>query len=571
MVKIDDFGNKIGGSKKELWKLRHMLIEDLLDMSIEEKSKYVKKENVWKKPDYNKMVEDGMSKHCAYFIKKIRDALPASPVFKSDDNDEKKILAKQEGYIRFLGEIRDYTMDIKTDWDISNYYENFLSHYLLKSGYYVVPRENAYDCINNKLLKAAQTNLYALENEVIKKQFCYTDEEKLLDKFKIIPCHMQHMTIHNEEKKGYLTIGNFENSNVTLYIYPEDKYLDESAWIDDTFFIVGPKRQIIVNNLETYDDALSFVKENCHLDKPKKKGIIHKKGFVPAQLSSYLVRNGPDYRCGYDISGEDMIRVFSFNGGEFGNWLSNSDRQQSLNFSFDAFNDLAKALKISQSDISLYGQLSIAFGSRGKGGRNSAAAHYEPLRKVINLTKMKGARNLAHEWGHALDDIISKLLGNREGGLTDNLYSDTTPVIFKQLIQTMMYKPKLDENGVHIENVKTDFYKNSIEFDSLFAKSDFGYWQSEKEMFARAFACYVKDKLEWQSDYLCGHADTVFTYVKDEKTDIPICIRAYPIAEERENINQMFDTFIEEIKHLGLLHNEEFLEDFENEEDYAIE
>lgn len=63
MVKIDDFGNKIGGSKKELWKLRHMLIEDLLDMSIEEKSKYIKKENVWKKPDYNKMVEDGTSKH----------------------------------------------------------------------------------------------------------------------------------------------------------------------------------------------------------------------------------------------------------------------------------------------------------------------------------------------------------------------------------------------------------------------------------------------------------------------------------------------------------------------------
>ena len=30
-------------------------------------------------------------------------------------------------------------------------------------------------------------------------------------------------------------------------------------------------------------------------------------------------------------------------------------------------------------------------------------AHYEPARNVINLTRLKGAGSLAHEWGHALD------------------------------------------------------------------------------------------------------------------------------------------------------------------------
>lgn len=48
-------------------------------------------------------------------------------------------------------------------------------------------------------------------------------------------------------------------------------------------------------------------------------------------------------------------------------------------------------------------RLAIAFGSRGKG---RALAHYEPARVVINLTKMKGAGSLAHEWGHAFDDWL---------------------------------------------------------------------------------------------------------------------------------------------------------------------
>lgn len=48
-------------------------------------------------------------------------------------------------------------------------------------------------------------------------------------------------------------------------------------------------------------------------------------------------------------------------------------------------------------------KLAIAFGARGKG---KALAHYEPARVVINLTKMKGAGSLAHEWGHAFDDFL---------------------------------------------------------------------------------------------------------------------------------------------------------------------
>src|SRR3546814_18278383 len=52
------------------------------------------------------------------------------------------------------------------------------------------------------------------------------------------------------------------------------------------------------------------------------------------------------------------------------------------------------------ASMSLDGSLAVAFGSRGSG---KAAAHYEPGRRVVNVTRMSGAGSLAHEFAHALD------------------------------------------------------------------------------------------------------------------------------------------------------------------------
>ena len=79
-----------------------------------------------------------------------------------------------------------------------------------------------------------------------------------------------------------------------------------------------------------------------------------------------------------------------------------------LNMGFEALKDLAAALHVSDKDIAHQGTLAIAFGARGSG---NAAAHYEPLRKVINLTKMHGAGSLAHEWWHGLDDYLGGKMG----------------------------------------------------------------------------------------------------------------------------------------------------------------
>lgn len=99
--------------------------------------------------------------------------------------------------------------------------------------------------------------------------------------------------------------------------------------------------------------------------------------------------------------------------------------------------------------------------------------------------------------------------------------------------------------------VETEFYKNSVRADSLCSKEDKGYWHSNAEMFARAFACYVHDKLPWRSDYLCGHSEMagVWDFSKGESE----LIRTFPEGKERERINQCFDDVFAECKRLGLI------------------
>ena len=106
-------------------------------------------------------------------------------------------------------------------------------------------------------------------------------------------------------------------------------------------------------------------------------------------------------------------------------------------------------------------------------------------------------------------------------------------------------------NGLTEAMVETEFFKNSVKADAIYGKEDKGYWQSTQEMFARAFACYIHDKLPWKSDYLCGHSESAVMY--DYSESEPKLIKALPEGQEREQLNQCFDRLFAECREMGLL------------------
>lgn len=624
--RIEDFGQKIGGAKKDLWKSRNLELSDVTDWTAIEREKFITKKQVWKAPDYQKLVDDGLPRRVAFFIKQIHDNLPAKPY---SNNQE-----YQDGYISFVSDVRERAMKLKTDDDV----QEFLSS--LIQDYYMEGRES-YGCLTRKLIRTPDT-AYQLDRKIREKQFLYTEEEKALSKYAIFEYDGTNIDFDDS-----LLI--FHRGSSKYYSYRnEEKFFDKRNWNVDTFCLLTGNNQVIENNFETKEAAKAFaVQREKELSKTQKQTEKkeRKKRFVPAQLAN-VERTGEDYRIGKDITGDDMLQTFGFYGGEFGNWESQNERQHNLNYSYEAFKDLAAALGIKDSDISLDGKLSIAYGARGIG---NALAHFEPERNVINLTKMKGAGSLAHEWGHALDFFLASKFDSRNHYITEsrnelikpildamewrtqsieevrtqrkadsekyrsmfssnvkgNLKYDNRSTAEQNMIDSAIEKcfesftaeeqkkhmrnegtpeyhsilneltEKLGESSLYYrqlddaisiafayadENypiqprkVRSEFAKDSAEMDKLYSKSDKGYWSSSVEMFARAFACYVSDKLApEQSDYLCGHAETAVGAGKNGEP-----IYAYPRGEERESINAAFDNLIETLKEREILHKKE--------------
>ena len=402
---IKDFGEKIGGAKKDLWRERGLRKADIEGMNEAEKEKYIKKDNIWKKPDYLKLIEDGMPIHVAFFMKKVRDSIPTKPIYTKYDTTEARKLENQNNYIDMIGDIKEQILKLETDTDICNFFREFTTEgkYLERSSYSVTPTEKG-SSITSKMVKAMQENSYTIaryDREIKKKQFGVKAEEKV--------------------PKGY-----------EIHYYDGKGYTRDESWKAGTYFI-AKGYHIIEVNIESYEAAFSRVKEIAgnNISGRKKK-------YIPEQLTD-IVRSAPDENT-ENATGNMYIEDFGFRGGEFGHWMNEIDKQASLNYGYDALTDLAYALGIEKSGIAFDGKLAIAFGARGSG---NAVAHYEPLRRVINLTKMRGAGSLAHEWAHAFDNIIGKEYGIN--GYISESRDKNVPESMRKLVDRMKYRDMTEE------------------------------------------------------------------------------------------------------------------------------
>lgn len=467
----DPFGEHIGGARKELWRGRGLGHDDIVLMNSMERDKYIKKDNIWKKPDYMDMIRRGRAVEIVYAIKKIRDSImPKIPYYRSDNTDELRF-KRQEEYITFCSEIRDMAMGLTTEDDLYGICQNFLidGGYVEKNGIVITPTLKGSVFLTSKLFKSLNI------------------------------------------------------TRVTFLRYRGD--------IKKT----------------------GFGTEN---DKKCRNTSNRKKAFIPEQLQN-IERSGlTDVRNGRDMTGKDFIGSFGIRGGEVGNWLTIKDAQTSLNMAYEAFHDFADVLGIQPGQAAFGGRLSIAFGARGHG---KAAAHYEPMREVINLTKMNGAGSLGHELFHALDDITGKKLGL--GGMMTEYCkkSANVPYSVRRLMKTMSYSEETNPGNEETKEVLTDYMKNSMKMDGRYSKESFGYWSSPCEMFARAGACYLNDRLKERgghSGYLCGHSESCVS-VHSLPDGSRETINAIPYGTERTAINNAMEDMITDLRERGLFMTDE--------------
>lgn len=328
------------------------------------------------------------------------------------------------------------------------------------------------------------------------------------------------------------------------------------------------------------NSAMSL-KEYCYAGRIAENGVkkavndIGEKAAKPKDIVrpqlAHISRTGVDIRKGKQVTGKDILNTFGLRAGEFGEYETQKDRLACLNYSYDAFYDLAYATGLAPESIGLgytegVRKLAIAFGARGRSG---ALAHYEPVKHVINLTKMKGAGCLAHEWGHALDFALNNIYGgttdttrsfsslvNQFLFYGDRIFADKSEEKIAIMLAmqsvvigmqfkvdttkendraTTQYKYLIDKYNIpcYAYTGRSEYYTSARKRDKYFGKSKL-YYQELTELFARAFETYVEDKLPYKSQYLV-HNTQNDSFSKKEG----ICV--YPDGVEKEYLAQCFD------------------------------
>jgi N12 class adenine-specific DNA methylase len=309
------------------------------------------------------------------------------------------------------------------------------------------------------------------------------------------------------------------------------------------------------NDIMKADGYTEFGRITDESDKKGKKGP--EKKLIRPRLEKIEREDLKDYRKGRDIPSSEFKDAFGFRGVEFGNWVNAAEGQAHVNHAYDAFMDMADRLGIDPKHISLGGKLGFAFGARGAGEH---AAHFEPSTNIINLTKTKGDGSLAHEWAHALDINLRKTSKTAESFMNDayDLLSKHA-ISEKDLIRkvesflkgSMFFTGKKSDGPVAnarfflnlLRQSPQKYATKSTKFQADGNDLSKNYHGTRVELFARAWEAWMHDTIKGRSPYLVNSwvAEGAVTTENGYRGTL------YPVGEERQRFNQMFDDLIKNI------------------------
>ncbi len=351
---LKDAGEKIGGSRADRWRERGLTLADLDGMSGADASAAVTKQNIWR-PDYAKMIEDGATPLAAALVKVQFDDIAAKP--------ERDTPEGRSQFVRMMEIVRDEAAGVKTP-------------------------EQA------KMLGAKIRERIGWYSDGIPSQQVRSDYHSLF-RGRSDPLHIGY----NEMQKA----GRMVDAGFPAAVEPWTRRFSlrnyDGKWI---VYGAGERKFRRLHEAATKDEGEAWARAEYERTKSAKaEGVEPERPHLDK-----IERRGADVRGGRNITSQEFIDEFGFRGVEFGNWAASDERQKAVNLAYEALHDLASVLKIPPKAVSLNGSLGLAFGARG-GGR--FAAHYEPGKLAINLTKLRGGGSLAHEWGHAVDHYLGEL------------------------------------------------------------------------------------------------------------------------------------------------------------------
>jgi hypothetical protein len=526
-AKIEDFGETLHGARKHIvQRYRDALTDDTIDLAAEPLSKS------FPAPDYKALAGDGVAPEALAIIALMRDTIPAKPkktwklrewvsqvrslrVFANDI-----LSAEKSGYKEFVGDtvlnkftgaqyspLRDLAATAKAISAIDPDKLTQAAKWRVESGSFSMlkgerfnPSKRFYYIKDDKKRYAERDGYYQTEEQAI-------DRARELIRKAVAPAE-------GESQRKYTPVAVFQDRH-TKEIFVGFKGRREVIRLKSGFEDAKAARGYITDSRDEIQDKIDELRQDPALRREKNDPRI-----------------GQDWREG-DVTPDSFGETFGFRGVQFGNYVEGPRRQADLNRAYDALMDLADAVGIPPRAISLEGKLGLAFGARGHGGKNAAAAHYEPGNIVINLTKDAGPGSLAHEWMHALDNYFGRQ------NASDRYVSENETK--KGNIRDEVFQAWSDVRRAIRAPGNGGFLGRARKLDEARSKD---YYSTTIELAARSFERYIVDRLETKGA------------VNDYLANIELSGGAYPNETEMKAgitaaYDHLFDTIDTEVKEDG--------------------
>ena len=396
-ARIEDFGEKIGGARKDLYAAYCEMVKEAVKKDAEK----MPLSKLFPAPNYKKLLESGMENWKVNAVRALRDTIPRKP---------KKYSWEINEWAEKMELLRDTAIDVLEDkWTQEEFTEELEKFKKLGSYYsFGFPSEfNVAEKIKDKMLiyevMGHEKDCAVLEFD---KSYSGNNEKSEINLIEVHGTYRYRVLSSGGTKLE--AIENYKNQDRQSEKEPKRKNnpLKVYSWRYANYYFIGSKVGSeyieIESPFEKVEEAKAYM--DSHMEELEEK--LEKYRNIPYERESEnQPRTGKLKREG-DVTPEQFQETFGFRGVEFGEWVENETRQEDLNKAYDALTDMAEVLNLPTRALSLNGSLGLAFGSRGKGGKNAPSAHYEHSKVVINLTKKKGAGSLGHEWFHSVDNYF---------------------------------------------------------------------------------------------------------------------------------------------------------------------
>jgi hypothetical protein len=372
----------------------------------------------------------------------------------------------------------------------------------------------------------------------------YSQEKYMTNKEEIDKLYKERVEVRTEVNALYKTLIGISNN--TPEKEAQWKLVKENAKKIDTISSKLSDLQYKKITFESTATVLSTRKDKLFLMVLDEDGKEHKveKKYEDIDLKESVARSHTqkgktpnlyttgkvERKGGKEITGnvEQMQKILTtqakFRGLQYGNYVTDEEREYHTKKTVEAFTDLATALDIPFDKLTMNGRLAISFGANGKA---HALAHYEPGTKKINLTRCNGFGSLAHEWGHFLDNVLHNIKDPGRNGFCSEDYK-TSP-----------------DSPIQREITELTNYAYEAMKDDLAGYQP--YWSRRAEILARCFESYMADtmhKKKLTNTYLVAMKKT--THGDDAR-------KIYPQAELRTELNKRFDSIFSQLSKSDLL------------------